>query len=167
MRLKSLKTLEEFNCPPHIIEHSKRVSVKALDMAYNLMDNHGYALDLQIIETGAILHDIGRTKTHTIKHAIEGAKILSSLHFPKEIIDITRKHIGAGIPSKEAELLGLPPGDYMPNTLEEKIVAHADNLIMGTSEVDVGLVIEKWRKQFGYNHPSIYRIKNLHKELNP
>jgi uncharacterized protein len=167
LRLKPLKTLQDFNCPPHIIEHSKTVSVKALDMAYNLMDNHGYTVDLQIIETGAILHDIGRTETHTIKHAIEGAKILTSLNFPKEIIDITRKHIGAGIPSKEAELLGLPPGDYMPNTLEEKIVAHADNLIMGTTEVNLDFVIVKWKKQFGDNHTSIYRIKKLHKELNP
>ena len=84
-----------------------------------------------------------------------------------EIIKITTRHIGAGIPSKEAEVLGLPPGDYMPNTLEEKIVAHADNLINGTLEVDLDFVIKKWEKKFGKESSAIIRLKNLHNELNP
>ena len=114
-----------------------------------------------------LLHDIGRINTHTIKHAIEGADILKKLNYPEEIIKITIKHIGAGIPPKEAEILGLPPGDYIPYTLEEKIVAHADNLINGTVEVDLDFVITKWEKNFGKNHPAIIRLKNLHNELNP
>jgi uncharacterized protein len=167
LKLNPIVALKDFNCPPHIIDHSKAVSVKALDMASNLMDKTGSKIDMEQIETGALLHDIGRTKTHTIKHAYEGAEILKSLNFPEEIIKITVKHIGAGIPSKEAEILGLPPGDYMPHTLEEKIVAHADNLINGTVEVDLEFVINKWGKMFGKNHPAINRLKKLHKELNP
>ncbi len=93
-----------------------------------------------------LLHDIGRTKTHTIKHAVVGAEILRNLNFPDEIVNITIKHIGAGIPPKEAEILGLPPGDYMPHTLEEKIVAHADNLVNGTIEVDIRLCYRKMGK---------------------
>jgi uncharacterized protein len=167
LKLNPIVTLKDFNCPPHIIDHSKAVSVKARDMASNFMDKTGSNIDMEQIETGALLHDIGRTKTHTIKHAHEGAEILKSLNFPEEIIKITIKHIGAGIPSKEAEILGLPPGDYMPHTLEEKIVAHADNLINGTVEVDLEFVINKWEKMFGKDHPAINRLKKLHKELNP
>ena len=43
-------------------------------MSSNFMDKTGSNIDMEQIETGALLHDIGRTKTHTIKHAIEGAK---------------------------------------------------------------------------------------------
>ena len=146
MKLKPITTLKDFNCPTHIIEHSKAVSNKAQDMSSNFMDKTGSNIDMEQIETGALLHDIGRTKTHTIKHAIEGATILKSLNFPDNIIKITVKHIGAGIPPSEAKILGLPPGDYMPHTLEEKIVAHADNLINGTVEVDMEFVLEKWEK---------------------
>ncbi len=167
MRFNPIKTLKDSNCPPHIIEHSKAVSAKAKDMAFNFMAKTGSIPDMELIETGALLHDIGRTKTHTIKHAVKGAELLKSLNYPDEIIQITSKHIGAGIPPKEAELLGLPPGDYMPNTLEEKIVAHADNLINGTVEVDLDFVINKWEKKFNKNHPAIIRLRKLHYELNP
>ncbi len=167
MRLNPIKTLNDFNCPPHIIEHSKAVCIKSKDIATNLMDKTGCIIDLDQIEAGSLLHDIGRTRTHTIKHAIEGAEILKSLNFPEELIQITIKHIGAGIPPNEAKLLGLPPGDYMPCTLEEKIVCHADNLINGNFEVELDFVINKWGKKLGKNHPAIIRLKKLHKELNP
>ncbi len=161
----SLKTLKDLDCPPHIIEHSKAVSRKALDMASNFKDNTGFYVDLEQIETGAILHDIGRSRTHTIKHAFIGAEILRSLNFPEKIVNITLKHIGAGIPQDEAEILGLPPGDYMPCTLEEKIVAHADNLINGTIEVDLEFITKKWEKIFGKNHPAIHRLKKLDEDV--
>ncbi len=146
MSLNPIRTLKDFNCPPHIIEHSRAVSIKALDMAFNFKDMTGSHLNMCQIETGSILHDIGRTRTHTIKHAVVGAEILRNLNFPDEIVNITIKHIGAGIPPKEAEILGLPPGDYMPHTLEEKIVAHADNLVNGTIEVDIDLCYRKMGK---------------------
>jgi uncharacterized protein len=163
--LNTLKILEKFNCPPHIIEHSKAVSLKAIDISSNFVDKNRSQVDLEQIEIGALLHDIGRSETHTIKHAIVGAEILRSINFPDEIVNITLKHIGAGIPSNEAEKLGLPPGDYMPFTLEEKIVAHADNLVDGTTEVELYSVTEKWKKKFGNDHPAIHRLKKLHNEL--
>ena len=108
MKLKPITILKDFNCPPHIIKHSIAVSVKAQDMASNFMYKTGSTIDMEQIETGALLHDIGRTKTHTIKHAIKGAEILKSLNYPEEIIKITTKHIGAGIPPNEAKELGSP-----------------------------------------------------------
>ena len=108
---------------------------------------------------------MGRLKTQGIYHGIEGAKILEEHYFPQKVARIAEVHIGAGIPEEEAILLGLPPRDYMPLTLEEKLVAHADNLIHGTREVNLDFVIEKWRKNMGYNHPSIDRLINLDEEL--
>lgn len=82
-----------------------------------------------------------------------------------EVIRIVERHVGAGIPDDEADTLGLPPGNYMPETLEEKIVAHADNLINGSDEVDIDFVIKKWSDRLGKNHPSIDRLRQLHEEL--
>ena len=53
----------------------------------------------------------------------------------------------------------------MPITLEEKIVAHADNLVNGTKEVDLNFVIKKWEKLFGKDHPAISRLKKLDQEV--
>ena len=131
-------------------------------MAFNFMDKTGSNIDMDQIETGALLHDIGRTKTHTIRHAIVGAEILKNLNYPVEILLKSQLDISVReFPPKEAEILGLPPGDYMPNTLEEKIVAHADNLINGSLEVDLEFVIEKWEKKFGKDHPAIIRLKKF------
>jgi uncharacterized protein len=163
--INPLNTLKDLNCPPCIIEHSKAVSNKARNMGSNFQDKTGLDIDLDLIENGALLHDIGRIKTHTIKHAVVGAEILENLNFPTEIVNITIKHIGAGIPQDEAKILGLPPGDYMPRTLEEKIVAHADNLINGTVEVDMVYVNRKWKKMLGNDHPAILRLNKLDKDV--
>ena len=54
-----------------------------------------------------------------------------------KISEIIKRHIGAGISKEEARALGLPEDDYFPRSLEEKIVAHADNLVKGTSRITV------------------------------
>ncbi|MDO5846422.1 MAG: phosphohydrolase, partial [Methanocorpusculum sp.] len=46
-----------------------------------------------------------------------------------------RCHTGAGLSEDDCVLLGLPPADCVPKTLEEKIVAHADNLAKGSRRV--------------------------------
>ncbi len=122
-------------------------------------------VDLDLVKAGAILHDVGRSKTNGIEHAVVGAKILRDNGFPPEIVKIVERHIGAGITRKEAEQMGLPSRDYIPITLEEKLVAHADNLIHGTIEVDLDFVVGKWQKKLGFDHSSIPRIIELHKEL--
>lgn len=157
----SSNILEEFNCPLFAIEHSQAVLSKAI----KLITDFELDVDLDLVKTGAILHDVGRSRTNGIDHAIVGAEILKSRGFPLEVVNIVERHIGAGISKKEALNLGLPPKDYIPITLEEKVVAHADNLTHGTKEVDLNFVIRKWRKNLGENHPSIPKIIKLHSEL--
>ena len=153
--------LKEYNCHSYVIEHSEAVMLKATDLASKFESK----VDLDLAKAGAMLHDVGRSKTNGVKHAIIGANILRENNVPPEIVKIVERHIGAGITREEAELIGLPPKNYLPITLEEKVVAHADNLIHGTREVDLNFVIEKWQKKLGRSHPSIPRIIKLHKEL--
>ncbi len=156
----TVEILKRFNCPDYLIKHCKAVCKKALDLSSNFDD-----IDIKLVKTGALLHDIGRCKTNGIDHAIVGAEILKDLGFSEDVANIALRHIGAGIPKDEAVELGLPPQDYIPLTLEEKIVAHADNLVHWDREVDLDFIIKKWKKKLGEDHPSIKRIIELHSEV--
>ena len=155
----TVEILKHLNCPTHLINHSKAVCRKALKLSSN------FDVNIELVETGALLHDIGRSKTNGIDHAVVGAKILKDMGFPDSVANIALRHIGAGIPKEEAVQLGLPPKDYIPLTLEEKIVAHADNLTHWDKEVDLDFVIKKWNERLGEDHPSIKRIIKLHQEI--
>ena len=153
------KLLEDLKSSPYLIKHSEAVLKKSLEISAN------FDVDLGTVCSGALLHDVGRLKTQGIQHAIEGAQLLKEYGYPPEIIRIAEVHIGAGIPREEARFMGLPDKNYLPLTLEEKIVAHADNLIHGTKEVSLEFVVKKWEKSIGKNHPSLDRLRKLHREL--
>ena len=161
---RALSILKEL-CPKNVVEHCLAVSDYAYELALAIKNN-GYDVDVELVKLGGLLHDIGRSKTHGIEHGIVGAEILRELGFDERLALIAERHIGAGIIKEEAIELGLPPKDYIPITLEEKIVAHADNLIFGSERVDMDAVIKKFEKRLGKNHPSIKRIILLNDEIN-
>ncbi|WP_269593223.1 TIGR00295 family protein [Methanococcus aeolicus] len=154
------------SCDNNVIMHCLTVSLYAYEIASKIKQKNDISVDLDLIILGALLHDIGRSKTHSISHGVEGAKILKKYNYNDKIIRIAETHIGAGIPKNEAIELNLPPKDYLQNTLEEQIVAHADNLISGIKIVRINDVIDKFKKNTNENHPSINRIINLNKKIN-
>ena len=155
-----IELLEKENTPENVIDHCKAVCKKAMKIAANF-DN----VDKDLIRKGALLHDIGRSKTHGITHAIEGVKIAEKYGYPQDVLNIIERHIGAGITEEEAVKLGLPKKSYIPQTLEEKIVAHADNLISGSDEVDIDFVIKKWKRRIKDSDDNIERLIKLDNEL--
>ena len=118
---------------------------------------------MPLLEAGAMLHDIGRSKTHGLSHAIVGCEIAEKLGLPGDIISIIRNHIGAGITREEAMARGLPPEDYIPLTIEEKIVAAADNLAFGDELQTIQQLEQNIRRQ-GIDE-AVERCVALHKEL--
>ena len=155
-----IELLIKENTPENVIDHCKAVCRKAMEIAANF-DN----ANKDLIRKGALLHDIGRSKTHGIDHAIEGVKIAKKYGYPSDVLNIIERHIGAGITAEEAEKLGLPKKSYIPQTLEEKIVAHADNLISGSTEVDIDFVIKKWKRRIEDSEDNIERLIELDNEL--
>lgn len=155
-----LKILKQEETPENVIEHSKAVYKKAMVIAANFKN-----ADKDLIKKGALLHDIGRSKTHGISHAVEGAKIVKQYGYPEEVQNIVERHIGAGITEEESVKLGLPKKSYIPQTIEEKIVAHADNLLSGTKDVDIDFDIAKWKRKIDKPEENIKRLIELDTEL--
>ncbi len=133
-------------------------------MARRLQDK-GYDVDVELVEIGAILHDIGRSRTHGTDHAAVGGRMVRRLGIAEPVARIVDRHVGAGIPEEEARALGLPEGVYVPETLEEKIVCYADKLIAGRCEVDIGVTIDDIAEKMGRDHPAIERLWSLHREM--
>lgn len=155
-----LKILKQEETSENVIEHSKAVYKKAMVIAANFKN-----ADKDLIKKGALLHDIGRSKTHGISHAVEGAKIVKQYGYPEEVQNIVERHIGAGITEEESVKLGLPKKSYIPQTIEEKIVAHADNLLSGTKDVDIDFDIAKWKRKIDKPEENIKRLIELDNEL--
>jgi len=152
-----IEILKDAGCSDEVIAHCiavRNVAVKIAEKAN---------ADVELVNAGALLHDIGRSKTHDIRHMIEGVKIAKKLGLDEPIIRIIERHIGAGISKNEARKLGLPANSYIPETLEEKIVCHADNLIDDGHRQPVEAEVEKALSK-GLNEYAL-RLVNLHKEL--
>lgn len=160
---QALKILQEAGCSKEVIDHCKAVAKLAVEISEACREK-GRQINIQLVEIGALLHDLGRSQTHTVHHAVQGAKIAESLDLPQPVISIIKRHVGGGIPVKTAERWGWPKDIYTPLTLEEKIVAYADKRIEEGKRVPIEKVIEKFRSE---NLPidAIRRIKKLHREI--
>ena len=110
-----------------------------------------------------MLHDIGRTVTHSIHHAVEGVKIAKRYNFDEKILSVIENHIGAGISKEDAKELGLPVKDYFPETIEEKIIANSDNLFAGDKIAGIDGLYNKLLSQG--NEKAAKRVLDLYNEI--
>lgn len=157
------------------------VTKKALEIGKKLREK-GFNVDLELLETGSYLHDIGRSVTHGVDHAVESAKIIKGLGFCDSVIRLVERHVGAGITAEEAEKLGLPKKDYVPETLEEKILSYADKFleselvfktingeqIVERRDIEFNSIeptLDRFRKKFGPKSPVVLRLENLRDEI--
>ena len=145
-------------CKMRVIVHCCTVRAVAEEIASRID-----FVDKDLVVAGAILHDIGRAVDHSIMHAYIGSGMVSNLGLPQELVDIVRKHTGAGLDEVDVVELGLPPADYMPKTLEEKIVAHADNLVSDNRVVTHEHSVNKLMAKGAFRGAE--RIELLHMEL--
>jgi uncharacterized protein len=163
-REEAIQILVKSGCSKHVINHIKAVAKLAVEISKEC-ERRNLKVNVQLVEIGALLHDIGRSKTHSVHHAVIGAEIAKSLGLHESLILIIERHVGGGITLQEAKELGWPPKDYLPQTLEEKIVCYADKLIEGVKRVSIEFAIRKLAKELGDNHPAIERVRKLHEEF--
>lgn len=169
MKLPSKETafdlLKKLKVPYQVRRHSLKVAEKALELAYQIKKAE---VDLDLVEIGALLHDIGRSKTHGFKHAIIGGEILRDRGFPSSLSRICETHILGGLDKEDARLLNLPEREYLPVSIEEKIICLADKLTAGSKEVTIDQRFQKWFTKYGKTKilmKSKKRIERIQEEL--
>ncbi len=118
-----------------LVRHSRDVADKCLAIA----DRHPELnLDRELLEAGAMLHDIGVFMTNApgihchgtepyIRHGIIGGELLRKDGHPA-LARVCERHTGTGLTRKNIyELsLPLPDEDFIPETIEEQVICYAD-----------------------------------------
>jgi len=183
--------------------HSRIVA----NIAKQVMENHPeLSIDKKLLLIGCLLHDIGvyfvelGVKLSYIKHGIIGADIARKEGFSESVAKIIERHIGVGISKEEivknltfgqnlsAHLvrskknLPLPHKNFIPKTLEEKLVAYADNFHsknpkfnsyaqvkekLGEYGKDTIQRLEQWKKLFGVPDLTIIEQSNIESPPSP
>lgn len=148
--------------PTWVLDHCRCVAGLAAAMC-DCAAKHGLAVDRERVIAGALLHDVGRSITQDVRHAVVGAELLRKDGWDEAVVLMVERHTGAGIDAEDAKALGLPVKDYTPRSLEEKIVAHADNLYSGEKRLTLADVEAKYEAK---GLPKAWRkIEALHREL--
>ena len=152
-----LRILRDAGCKKRVIIHCCTVRTVAEEMMKRI------DCDRDLVVAGALLHDLGRAKDHSILHAMIGADMAKDLDLPSEVVEIIRKHTGAGLDQQDIIELNLPQGDYIPRTVEEKIVAHSDNMVSDNTVVSHMHSVEKLVMKG--SRRGAEKIERLHLEL--
>lgn len=118
-----------------LLVHSRQVTERALRIA----DAHPeLAIDRPFVQEAAMLHDIGiflcnapgiacHGKESYICHGRLGAELLRQAGYPRHA-RVCERHTGAGLTKAEivAQHLPIPAQDFLPETLEERLICYAD-----------------------------------------
>lgn len=123
------------------LTHSTLVARRALKICDAHPELH---LDRGFVEEAAMLHDIGICRCDApgicclgtepyICHGIIGAEMLRAEGYPRHA-RVCERHTGAGLTKEEIieQDLPLPHRDFLPETLEEKLVCYADKFYSKT-----------------------------------
>lgn len=162
-------------CRGIFIQHSRQVADMALDIA------HRCNLDIspQVIETAAMLHDIGIFLTNApdidchgthpyICHGTFGADLLRREGFDETIARVAERHTGAGltIDDIDRQQLPLPRKDFIPETTLEKLICYADKFFSKSGTMQQKS-LDKVRASMARHSPdSLTRFDALHALFN-
>jgi uncharacterized protein len=160
-----LELLRELKVPYSVRRHSIEVANKAIEIASKIKKAK---VNINLVEVGALLHDVGRAKTHGFKHALIGGKILKERGFPEELARICETHILGGLDKIDSKSVGLPPKNYLPSTLEEKIICLADKRLAGRRVVSLKERFDIWFNKYGKTKILLKaqkRVEKIQKEI--
>jgi uncharacterized protein len=109
---------DKYKVPDNIKEHSKSVA-KVADAAAILIEEKGVRINKELVNRGALLHDIAKiiavNKNAEESHAELGVEIAEKENLGREIAEIIRKHYLSGFDNQ--------------CTIEELVVNYADKRV--------------------------------------
>ena len=159
-----------------LIVHSQSVAHKALQIVSLHPELN---IDRQFVEEAAMLHDIGIIKTDApgikcfgtepyICHGILGAEMLRQEGMPRHA-RVCERHTGAGLSLQdiESQNLPLPHRDFLPETLEEKLICYADKFFSKT-HLDIEKSLDKVEKSIAkFGESGLERFREWEKIFGP
>jgi uncharacterized protein len=161
-REQALQLLKTNGCSNRVIIHCQSVAELAKETAVTLQKK-GLNVNVELVEVGGLLHDIGRSKTHTVNHVVVGAEIAKNAGVPEPVVNIIKRHVGGGLTAAEAQELGWPKDNYVPAALEEKIVSYADKLVETNERVPIELTVNRLRQE--NLNDAADRVQKLYDEI--
>ena len=134
-------------------------------------------VDRQFVEEAAMLHDIGIIYCRApkifcvgehqyIEHGYLGAELLRREGYPRHAL-VAERHTGSGITMDQVirEDLPIPVQDYLPVSLEERIICYADKFY-SKSHLGEEVALSKIRHNiWKYGHDAILRWERLVAEM--
>lgn len=156
------------------MRHCRQVA----DLALKINRERGLGLDGNLVDDAAMLHDIGIFLTDAggidchgtepyIRHGLLGAELLRSEGMPEEVARVAMRHTGAGITRQDIVEMGLPlpPGDYMPETLLERLVCYADKFYSKTNLESAKSLDRVRASMLRHSQSTLDRFEKLHAEF--
>ena len=155
-----------------LLKHSRQVADLALEIAHG----NGLGLDDGLIESAAMLHDVGIFLTDApgidchgtepyLRHGVAGAALLKKEGAPDEIVEVARRHTGAGISAEDIVRHSLPlpqGGDYMPRTLLEKLICYADKFYSKSGTMERKSLERVRASMLKFSPETLERFERLH-----
>jgi uncharacterized protein len=149
-RAECLALMVEYAMLAHIREHSILVTEVALHLGTSLAEA-GFPLRLELIEAGALLHDLGKTPClgTALNHAEWGAKALHRAGYP-EVAQVVREHVL------------LQPDGHDPRSIREaEVVNYADKRVLHTQVVTLAARFADLMERYGRTEEALGRIRVL------
>lgn len=151
-----------------LMVHSQSVTARAL----RIVDAHPeLRLDRRFVEEAAMLHDIGIFRCHApsiachgtepyICHGRIGAELLRAEGCERHA-RVCERHTGAGLTAREivAQGLPLPPMDFLPETMEEKLICYADKFYSKSNLVREKTLAQAERSLAGFGADGLARFQ--------
>ena len=153
-----------------LVTHSEQVRNRAL----LIIDAHpNWQVDRDFVAEAAMLHDIGIIHCnapkifcvgphHYIEHGYLGAEMLRAEGLPRHAL-VAERHTGSGITMEQVirEDLPIPVQDYLPVSLEERIICYADKFY-SKSHLGEEVALDKIKYNiWKYGHEGYLRWQQL------
>ena len=157
-----------------LLHHSRQVTDKALLLC---AAHPEWQADTQFVEEAAMLHDIGIIFCNApgilchgsepyIRHGYIGAELLRKEGLPRHA-RVAERHTGSGLSKEQiqAEGLPLPEQDFLPETIEEKLICYADKFFSKSHPERIAELEHIRQQMTKFGHSSLQRWLQLENEM--
>jgi uncharacterized protein len=133
-----IELLRKVGLHEYKILHSIGVANLALKIAKEV-EKTGHMIDIKTVQAGALLHDIGISKTiddASPSHAAIGGELARKYDYSEEVARCIEDHEVVFATKEEGKQTGMQMSrdSFVPQTWEEKVVAYADLALFIVSE---------------------------------